>query len=138
MSSGNASKRVLVTGMAGRLGRLVARHLHRIEGLQIVGIDRRPIPDLPKDIEHHRVDYRSKKARDLFRGRGIDALVHMGMMHHPRASAAEAYSWNIEGTAKLLEYVQAYEVEKVIVLSSANVYGPRPENTQFLLSLIHI
>ena len=132
MSSGKKVQRVLVTGMAGRLGRLVARHLHRIEGLHVIGIDRREIPGLPKDIEHHRVDYRSKKARDLFRGEGIDALVHMGIMHKPRASAEEAYSWNIEGTAKLLEYVQAYNVGKVVVLSSANVYGPRPENTQFL------
>jgi UDP-glucose 4-epimerase len=56
----------------------------------------------------------------------------MGVMHRPRASAAELYSWNIGGTGKLLEYVVAYGVPNVIVLSSANVYGPRADNTQFL------
>src|SRR3569623_1029884 len=45
---------------------------------------------------------------------------------------AEIYSWNITGTTKLLEYCQAYRVPKVVLLSSSNVYGPRPDNPQFL------
>jgi UDP-glucose 4-epimerase len=53
-------------------------------------------------------------------------------MHDPRARPAELYSWNITGTTKLLEYCQAYRVPKVVLLSSANVYGPRPDNPQFL------
>ncbi len=125
-------RRVVVTGISGRLGRLVARRLHREFGVQVVGIDRRNFPGRPKDIEHHQVDLRSKKARDLFRQGEVDALVHMGVLHQPRASAAEAYSWNIEGADRLLEYVQTYRVPKLIVLSSANVYGPRPQNAQFL------
>ena len=36
------------------------------------------------------------------------------------------------GLQKLLEYVRQYEVRKVVLLSSANVYGPRPDNPQFL------
>ena len=83
-------------------------------------------------IEHHEVDLRSKKARDVFRSGDVHALIHMGVMHDPRASAAELYSWNVGGTSHLLEYAQAYGVKKVVVLSSANVYGPRPDNTQFL------
>ena len=49
-----------------------------------------------------------------------------------RARPAELYSWNITGTSKLLEYCQAYRVPKVVLMSSANVYGPRPDNPQFL------
>jgi UDP-glucose 4-epimerase len=86
----------------------------------------------PKDIELHQVDLRSKKARDVFRAGDVDALVHLGVMHDPRARPAEIYSWNITGTTKLLEYCQAYRVPKVVLLSSANVYGPRPDNPQFL------
>jgi UDP-glucose 4-epimerase len=125
-------KRIVVTGIAGNLGRLVTRRLHRESGHRIIGIDRRPFPDRPKDVEHHRVDLRSKKARDVFRSGPVDALVHLGVMHRPRASAAETYSWNIGGTAKLFDYCLAYGVPKVIVLSSANVYGPRADNAQFL------
>jgi UDP-glucose 4-epimerase len=137
VSSGNgrlvgAKRRVIITGIAGRLGRMLARRLHRDERYAVIGVDRRPLLGKPKDIEHHQVDLRSKKARDLFRGGDVAALIHMGVMHAPRATARELYSWNIGGTAKLLEYCMAYKVPKVIVLSSANVYGPRPENTQFL------
>ena len=41
---------------------------------QIVGLDRRPMQGRPKDIEHHQVDLRSKKARDVFRAGDVDAL----------------------------------------------------------------
>jgi UDP-glucose 4-epimerase len=126
------ARKVIVTGIAGRLGRIVARRLHHDVDWQIVGLDRRPMPGRPKDIEHHQVDLRSKKARDLFRAGDVDALIHLGVMHDPRARPAELYSWNITGTTKLLEYCQAYRVPKVVLLSSANVYGPRPDNPQFL------
>jgi len=123
-------KKIVITGISGRLGRIVARRLHHELGWRIVGLDRRPMPGRPKDIELHQVDLRSKKARDVFRD--ADALVHLGVMHDPRARPAELYSWNITGTAKLLEYCQAHAVPKVVLLSSANVYGPRPDNPQFL------
>src|SRR5688572_2378318 len=125
-------RKVVITGISGRLGRIVARRLHHDLDYQIVGMDRRPMPGRPKDIEHHQVDLRSKKARDIFRVGDVDALVHLGVMHDPRARPAELYSWNITGTTKLLEYCQAYRVPKVVLLSSANVYGPRPDNPQFL------
>jgi UDP-glucose 4-epimerase len=130
--SGLRPRKVVITGISGRLGRIVARRLHHDLDWQIVGLDRRPMPGRPKDIEHHHVDLRSKKARDVFRAGDVDALIHLGVMHDPRARAAEIYSWNIAGTTKLLEYCQAYSVPKVVLLSSANVYGPRPDNPQFL------
>ena len=133
MSSGSAGKRkVIITGISGRLGRILARHLHRDHRYTVVGLDRRPFPRRPKDIEHHQVDLRSRKARDIIRQSDVHALIHMGLMHAPRASLAEHYAWNITGTMRLFEYCSTYHVPKVIVLSSANVYGPRPENTQFL------
>lgn len=132
MSSDDQPMNVVVTGIAGRLGRLVAQRLHREPNIHVIGVDRRPFPGKPKDIEIHHLDIRSKKARDLFRQRRVSALVHMGLLHDRRASARELYSWNIGGTAKLLDYSIAYDIPKVVVLSSANVYGPRPENTQFL------
>jgi len=121
-----------MTGISGRLGRVVARRLHHDPRYALVGVDRRPFVGKPKDVEHHQVDLRSKKARDIFRAGDVEALVHLGVMHDPRATAAELYSWNVGGTSRLFEYCQTYEVPKVVVLSSANVYGPRPDNPQFL------
>jgi UDP-glucose 4-epimerase len=121
---------VLITGICGRLGRLVTRSLHR--KTQVVGIDRRPFEGRPKDVVHHRVDIRRKKTRDVLRAGGIDALVHLGIMHNPRESDEERHSWNVTGFQHLLEYALKYGVKKVVVLSSANVYGPHPDNPQFL------
>ena len=53
-------------------------------------------------------------------------------MHDPRASDKLHHSWNVVAFQKLLEYVEVYNVPKLVVLSSANVYGPMPENPQFL------
>ena len=131
-TAGPRPRKVVITGISGRLGRIVARRLHHELDWQIVGLDRRPMQGRPKDIELHQVDLRSKKARDVFRAGDVDALIHLGVMHDPRARPAELYSWNITGTTKLLEYCQAYQVPKVVLLSSANVYGPRPDNPQFL------
>ncbi len=122
--------KVVVTGICGRLGRRLARVLHRER--TVVGVDRRAFPDKPKDVEHQQLDLRRKKLKEVFRGGDVEAVVHLGVMHDPRASAAEHHSWNVEGFTKLLEYVAQFHVPKFVVLSSANVYGPQPHNPQFL------
>jgi UDP-glucose 4-epimerase len=120
---------VLVTGICGRLGRRVARLLHRER--PVIGIDRRPFPDRPSDVVHHELDLRSAKVRDVFRD-GVQALVHLGVLHDPRRDAAENLVWNLTVAQVLLGYAEQFGVKKVILLSSANVYGPRPDNPQFL------
>ncbi len=132
MTEPSDTVRIVITGIAGRLGRLLAKKLHRTGRYQIIGIDRRPFDDKPTDVEHKRVDLRSKRTRDVFRSQRIDALVHLGLMHDPRRSRRVHHQWNVVGTQSLLEYCQHYGVPKVLVLSSAAVYGPRPENSQFL------
>jgi UDP-glucose 4-epimerase len=125
-----AQRPVLITGICGRLGRRLARRLHRERA--VIGIDRRDFEGRPKDIAHHQIDIRRKKTQDIFRQERLGAVVHLGIMHDPRVSQMEHHSWNVAGFQKLLEYVAQYDVPKLIVLSSANVYGPRPDNPQFL------
>lgn len=121
---------VVVTGISGNLGRTLAKLLHKQE--RIIGIDRRPFPGKPKDIEVHQLDLRKKKAEDIFRRGNIKAVIHMGIMHDPRMSAEDHHSFNVVGTTRILDYCAKYNVKKVVVLSSANVYGPSPENSNFL------
>lgn len=121
---------VAVTGISGNLGRTLAKLLHGRE--RIIGIDRRPFVGRPKDLDVHQVDIRKRKAEDLFRKGNIKALIHMGIIHDPRMSPEEHHQYNVLGTAKALEYCAKHGVEKLVVLSSANVYGPHPSNTNFL------
>jgi UDP-glucose 4-epimerase len=126
----SAKQAVVVTGISGNLGRTLAKQLHKQE--RIIGIDRRPFPGRPKDMEIHELDLRKKKAEDIFRKSNIKSVIHMGIMHDPRMSEEEHHSFNVVGTTRILEYCARYGVKKVVVLSSANVYGPSPDNSNFL------
>jgi UDP-glucose 4-epimerase len=128
--NGAGAHKIVVTGVCGRLGRRVARVLHRER--TVVGVDRRDFIGKPKDIEHQKLDLRRKKLKDVFRAGDVEAVIHLGVMHDPRASASEHHSWNVEGFSKLLDYVAQFQIPKLVVLSSANVYGPQPHNPQFL------
>lgn len=121
---------VVITGICGRLGRRLARRLHR-ERL-VIGLDRREFRDRPSDVEHHAVDIRRSKAREIFRRSAIDAVVHLGVMHDPRGGSEVHHAWNVVAFQKLLDWVRSYRIPKLVLLSSANVYGPRPDNPQFL------
>lgn len=120
---------VVVTGICGRLGRDLARLLHRKR--KVIGVDRRAFVDPPGDIDHHQLDIRSHKARDVFR-HGVAAVVHLGVMHDPHESSVEHHDFNVVGLQKVLEYVDVYKIPKLLLLSSANVYGPRPDNPQLI------
>ena len=53
-------------------------------------------------------------------------------MHDPRQDSSQHHDFNIVGTQKIIELCSEHGVPKVVVLSSANVYGPDPRNPQFL------
>ena len=121
---------VLVTGISGNFGRTLARILHRTD--RVIGLDRRPFPGAPKDLEMHLLDIRKRKVEEIFRRGEIRALVHMAIVHDPRLPQAEHHQFNVLGTKAVLELAARYGVQKVVVLSSTNVYGPQPENDNFL------
>src|SRR5205085_2315782 len=106
---------VVITGICGRMGQLLARQLHREQ--QVIGIDRRRFDGKPEDIIHHQIDVRRRKTQDVFRSGNIGAVVHLGVMHNLRESDRTHHSWNVVGFQKLLEYVSTYKVPKLVVLS---------------------
>lgn len=122
----------VVTGVGGRLGQLLARRLHRQEQVRVVGIDRRPFPRKPSDVEHLRLDIRRKACEDVFRTRRVDVIYHLGLMHDPRKDSGEHHTFNLLGTQQILEFAQKYEVPKVVILSTGDVYGARSDNPAFI------
>ncbi len=121
---------VVVTGISGRLGRNLAKSLHRL--YPVIGIDRRPFPRAPSDVVMHRIDIRSRRCEDVFRRNRVRAVIHLNIMHDPRRSAEEHHTFNIMGTQQVLEYCVRYGVDKFIVLSTANVYGAGPRSMRYL------
>lgn len=122
--------RVAITGISGRFGRLLAQRLHRRH--TVVGIDRRPYHEKPADVTLHQIDIRRQRCEEIFRAGGFDAVVHLNVMHDPRASSEDHHTFNIRGTTRVMDYCVRYRIPKLVMLSSANVYGPRAENPQFL------
>ncbi len=120
---------IICTGAGGNLGRLVVQSLHRQH--QIVAVDRRPITGLPKDVVHLRTDVRWRAIEDVFRTRNVLAVVHLGLMHNPHGEE-DHYRFNVIGTQRLLDFTAKYRAPQFIMLSSANIYGPDPENSYFL------
>lgn len=120
---------VLVTGGAGRFGRLAVQSIHRRH--EVVAVDRRPIHGLPKDVTHVRTDLRWRQIEDVFRRYRVEAVLHLGLLHNPRAED-DQYRFNVVGTQHLLDLVAKHKVPKLVMMSSANIYGPHPDNSLFL------
>jgi UDP-glucose 4-epimerase len=120
---------VIATGAGGNLGHLVVQALHREH--EVVAVDRRQIRGLPKDVQHVRTDLRWRAIDNVFRVSNVRKVVHLGLMHNPRGDE-DHYRFNVVGTQRLLDLCAKHNVEKFVMLSSANIYGPDPDNSYFL------
>jgi UDP-glucose 4-epimerase len=120
---------VAITGISGNLGQLLAKQLHREE--RIIGIDGRPFPGKPKDLKLYPYDLRTKRCESIFRNERIRALVHLGVIRD-RGAKEKNSGANLVGTTNILGCCARYGVKKVVILSSATVYGASPENSNFL------
>lgn len=121
---------VAVSGAAGRFGSLLVRRLHRVA--RVVAIDSRGFERRPADVAHRQTEPRRRECREVFRGGKVRTLVHLGPHHAESRHDTEGFAAAIENFSRLLEYCDRYDVKKLVLLSSADVYGARPNNPQFL------
>jgi UDP-glucose 4-epimerase len=119
-------KKVLITGIAGGQGRLLARRLR--EGWEVCGADRVGWEGRPRGIKVFVLDIRKKKFEDVFRTELPTAVVHLGLVHHFRGGDRLRHDVNVRGTKQLLDHCVNYGVQDLVVLSSSYVYGASPEN----------
>jgi UDP-glucose 4-epimerase len=121
---------VLVTGFQGRLGLRLVRALHRLR--PVLGLDARPGGGLPPDISPFALDPLRSAANQAFRLPELGAVIHLGFIPDHVRSAEERHSYSVRSLERIFEYAAQFEIPKVILLSSAAAYGPRPDNPQFL------
>jgi UDP-glucose 4-epimerase len=118
--------RVLVPGCSGLLARQVVHKLVA-RGHQVTGIDARPWPDAPKDVEVHTVDIRKRAAEDIFRTVRPDAVVHMATVTHLLEKSEERYRINLGGTRAVFDHCHTYGVPAVIFVGRHTYYGAGPD-----------
>lgn len=114
--------RILVTGITGRLGQMVARGLLD-RGHEVIGIDRRPWPDAPAGVEMHSVDLRKRAAEDVFRKSRPQVVVHMATVTHLVEQTEERYRINLGGTRVVFENAREHGVEHAIFVGRHTYYG---------------
>ena len=122
--------KVLITGIAGGQGRLLARRL--LENYEVCGVDVERWESAPEGVKVHDVDLRKKKFEDVIRTEMPNAIVHMGFVRHFRGSQDTRHDVNVRGTKQLLDHCVHHGVQNLVVLSSSYVYGAFPENPYFM------
>lgn len=114
--------KILITGVAGKLGRMVARRLLE-HGHTIYGLDRRPWPDAPRGVEMFNADVRKRPAEDVFRLRRPEAVIHMATVSHFSVRAEERYRINLKGTQAIFEHCDTYGAGRVVFVGRHTYYG---------------
>ena len=116
---------VAVTGAASPIGRLLLERLADNEDVaSVVGIDA-DSADVG-DVDWRAVDVRDPAVRDALAG--ADVVVHLAGDRDADASTIERRAINVRGTDTLLAAAVAAGVQRVVLLTSAMVYGASADN----------
>jgi len=119
--------RVLVTGIAGKIGRLVGERLTE-EGYEVAGVDRRPWPEAPEGVDMHHVDIRKRGAEEVFRSFRPDAVIHMGTVTHLVRRSEDRFRINLQGTRAVFDHSQRYGAKQVLFVGRHTYYGAAPDS----------
>ncbi len=113
--------RILITGAAGAVGRVLAAGLKG--RYQLRGFDREPQPELKDGIVGELTDY-AAVARAT---EGMEAVVHLAGNPLGSAPWEEILNSNIIGTYNLFEAARLSDVRRVVFASRAGLLASYPE-----------
>ena len=123
-------EKVLITGISGGQGRLLARRL--LERYEVCGVDVVYWEGAPPGVDVQVVDLRKNTLEDVIRRELPNAIVHMGFVRHFQASEDTRHDVNVRGTKQLLDHCVNHGVQNLVLLSSSYVYGAFPENPYYM------
>ncbi len=125
-------EKLLITGISGGQGRLVARLASA--SYDVCGVDRDEMPPLDEaaPARVYVLDLLKKKLEDVFRHERPTAVVHLAFVRHFRLDEVHRHEVNLLGTKRVLDYCATYGVRQLTVLSSAYAYGALPENPSYV------
>ncbi|HMC81228.1 MAG TPA: NAD-dependent epimerase/dehydratase family protein [Acidimicrobiia bacterium] len=126
-AAGPAATTVVITGVSGFLGQAVLRRLAGSVAVgRLVGLDVREPGYRPRSLQFHLVDVAGSDLRPHFEG--ADVLVHLAGVHDAIPDEDLMARVNVGGTRRVLEAAGAAGLGKVVLVSSAAVYGAWPNN----------
>lgn len=128
---------VAITGLDTDWGsRLAERLLERDTPPRVIGLDlHRPLR-LAGRVDFHRVDLTSPTAdvelAELLASEGIEVLIHLAFRQSPTPDLEEDHELDTIGSLHVMNAAAAAKTRRVVFASSTMVYGPRPDNPNFL------
>ncbi|MFC0599627.1 SDR family oxidoreductase [Streptomyces palmae] len=116
---------VAVTGAAAGVGALLTRRLAESDEIkQVVAIDERR-GETP-EAHWHVLDVRDPVIAEKLRG--VDVVVHLAVDLDLETDPAARTAYNVRGTQTVLTAAAAAGVRRVVLCTSAMVYGALPDN----------
>jgi UDP-glucose 4-epimerase len=128
---------IAVTGLRTFLGRsLVERLLSRSPAPRVIGLDYRRPFRLDERVRFHRVDLTeptadSRLAEVLERER-VETVVHAAFRSNPTPNLESDHELETIGSLHVMHASAAAKIAQLLVTSSTMLYGPRPDNPNFL------
>src|SRR5262245_60819006 len=128
---------VAITGLGTSIGRgLVDRLLERLPDLRVVGLDRRRPFRLDGRVRFHRIDLTDPTAdnhiAELLVRERVDAVVHAAFRTQPSPDTELDHELETIGSLHVMNACAAAKVKRLVLASSTMLYGPRPDNPNFL------
>jgi UDP-glucose 4-epimerase len=128
---------IAVTGLGTFLGRgVIQRLLDRSPELRIVGLDHRRPFRLDDRVRFHRVDLTDPTAdsrvAEVLRRERVEALVHTAFRRNPTPDVEMDHELETIGSLHVMNACAAAKVKRLVLASSTMLYGPHPDNPNFL------
>lgn len=122
---------IVVTGVAGRWGRQVARHLLTNSDLRVLGIDRRSPDREQQGLDFIKADIRNPLLVDLLRVERVDTVIHLAFRERQWRHEPD-FDSNVLGTRQLVGACADAGVRQVVIKSTMAVYGARADNPMYV------
>ena len=126
-----------ITGLGTFTGARIAERL--LEGdapTRIVALDQRLPRRLEGRVRFHRIDLTEPTAdsllAEILEKEGCEVLLHAAFFTDPNPDVELSHEVEVVGSLHVMNAAAAAGVRKLVVTSTAQVYGPHPDNPGFL------
>ncbi len=127
---------VALTGLATPIGRALTRRFVERPGLRVVGIDLRRPYRLDGRARFHALDLSDPtadaKLAELLRSERVEVLVHTAFRSQSSSDLELDHELETLGSLHVMRACAAAKLARLVLASSTMLYGPRPDNPNFL------
>jgi UDP-glucose 4-epimerase len=130
------AKSIAITGLRTFLGRRLAERLVLLPGVRVIGLDRLRPHGLASGVHFRDVDLTRPDAgsalADHFHKDDVEVVVHLAFRREPTPDLEGDHELETIGSLHLLHACAGAGVPRLVVGSTTMVYGPYPDNPNFL------